>query len=135
MRNCLWHFCHSNPNEPRNLYDIHNFSSIQVIKIKLSDFGVGGQKASKDFLKKYFSAGLIFLVIKVSEKLFIVSESLSVVSDSLQPHGLYSPWNLQARILEWVAFPFSGDLPNPGVEPRSSVLQADSRQVKNPPVF
>ena len=36
-------------------------------------------------------------------------------------HGL-----LQARILEWVAFPFSGDLPNPGVEPRSPALQVDS---------
>ena len=23
-----------------------------------------------------------------------------------RPHGLYSPWNLQARILEWAAFPF-----------------------------
>ena len=33
---------------------------------------------------------------------------------------------LQARILEWVAFPFSGDLPNPGMEPRSPTLQADS---------
>ena len=36
-------------------------------------------------------------------------------------HGI-----LQARILEWVAFPFSRDLPNPGVEPRSPALQADS---------
>jgi len=36
-------------------------------------------------------------------------------------HGI-----LQARILEWVAFPFSGDLPNPGIEPMSSILQADS---------
>ena len=36
-------------------------------------------------------------------------------------HGI-----LQARILEWVAFPFSGDLPNPGIEPRSPALQADS---------
>ena len=36
-------------------------------------------------------------------------------------HGI-----LQARILEWVAFPFSGDLPNPGIKPRSSILQADS---------
>ena len=30
-----------------------------------------------------------------------LSKSLSVVSDSLRPHGLYSPWILQARILEW----------------------------------
>ena len=32
----------------------------------------------------------------------------------------------QARILEWVAFPFSRDLPNPGIKPRSPTLQADS---------
>ena len=42
-------------------------------------------------------------------------------------HGI-----LQARILEWVAFPFSRgssqprDLPNPGIKPRSPTLQADS---------
>ena len=33
---------------------------------------------------------------------FLESESCSVMSDSLRPHGI-----LQARILEWVAFPFS----------------------------
>ena len=35
-------------------------------------------------------------------------ESRSVVSNSLQPHGLYTVHGiLQARILEWVAFSFS----------------------------
>ena len=33
---------------------------------------------------------------------------------------------LQARILEWVVFPFSRDLPNTGIELRSPALQADS---------
>ena len=32
----------------------------------------------------------------------------------------------QARILEWVAFPFSGDLPNPGIKPRYPTLQVDT---------
>ena len=36
-------------------------------------------------------------------------------------HGIF-----QARILEWIAFPFSRDLPNPGIEPRSPTWQADS---------
>ena len=36
-------------------------------------------------------------------------------------HGI-----LQARILEWVAIFFLGDLPNPGVETGSPALQADS---------
>ena len=35
-------------------------------------------------------------------------------------HGI-----LQARILEWVAMPFSRDLPNPGIEPGSPALEAD----------
>ena len=33
---------------------------------------------------------------------------------------------LEAGILEWVAIPFSGDLPDPGIEHRSPALQADS---------
>ena len=33
---------------------------------------------------------------------------------------------LQARILKWVAVPSASDLPNPGIEPRSPALQADS---------
>ena len=36
-------------------------------------------------------------------------------------HGI-----LQARILEWIAFPFSRDLPNAGIKPRSPALRADS---------
>ena len=32
----------------------------------------------------------------------------------------------QASILEWLPFPSSGDLPNPGVKPTSPALQADS---------
>ena len=39
----------------------------------------------------------------------------------LSVHGI-----LQARILEWVAISFSGDLPGPGIKPRSPVLRADS---------
>ena len=34
----------------------------------------------------------------------------------------------QVRILEWVAFPSAGDLPNPAMEPRSSVLLVDYSQ-------
>ena len=42
-------------------------------------------------------------------------------------HGI-----LQARILEQVAFPSPGDLPNPGIEPRSPALQADSLPYEPP---
>ena len=73
-----------------------------------------------------------------------VSDSHSVVSDSLRPHERQAAsqgpeWGtppvtmnytvngiLQARILEWIAFPFSRGSSNPGIEPRSPTLQADS---------
>ena len=50
------------------------------------------------------------------------SEIHSVMSDSLQPMDYTVHGILQARLLEWVAFPFSGDLPNPGTELRSLAL-------------
>ena len=54
------------------------------------------------------------------------SESCSVALDSLQCHG-----TLQARILEeWVALPFSRDLPKPRIKPRSPALQVDSLPAK-----
>ena len=40
--------------------------------------------------------------------------------------GSSVPGILQARILEWVAIPFSRGSPNPWIKPRSSTLQADS---------
>ena len=98
---------------------------------------------------------------------FTIIESEShIVSNSLGPHGLHSPWNspgqntgvgslslLQGifptqgsnpglphckwilyqlshkgspRILEWVAYPFSSRSSDPGIEPGSPALQADS---------
>ena len=61
-----------------------------------------------------------------------VCVSGSVVSDSLQPHGLYSPPGsfiygiLQARVLEWVAIPFSRGSSQPGIKLGSPTLKADS---------
>ena len=42
-------------------------------------------------------------------------------------HGI-----LQARILKWLALPFSRDLPNPGIEPRSPALLVDSLPAEPP---
>ena len=42
-------------------------------------------------------------------------------------HGI-----LQARILKWLALPFSRDLPNLGIEPRSPALLVDSLPAESP---
>ena len=58
------------------------------------------------------------------------SECCSVMSNSLQPHGLYSPWNSPGQNTGvGEPFPSPGDLPNPGIKPCSPALQADSLPV------
>ena len=44
---------------------------------------------------------------------------------------------LQARILEWLPCPPSGDLPNPGIKPRSPALKADSllSELQEKPIY
>ena len=61
------------------------------------------------------------------------SQSHSVMSDSLTPHGLYSPCNSPGQN-PGVGEPSSppGDLPNPGIGPRSPALQADSLPAEPP---
>ena len=56
-----------------------------------------------------------------------VSESRPVVSDSLRPHGLYSPWNSPGQNTGVSSLSLlQGDLPDPGIEPGSPALEADS---------
>ena len=49
------------------------------------------------------------------------SESRPVVSNSLWPHGLYSPWNSPGQ--EWVAFPFSRGSSQPRDQTQVSCCQ------------
>ena len=53
------------------------------------------------------------------------------MSDSLGPHGLYSPWNSPGQNTG-VGSRSPGDLPNPGIKLRSPALQADSLPAKPP---
>ena len=58
-----------------------------------------------------------------------VVQSYPTVCDPMDytVHGI-----LQAITPEWVAFPFSRDLPNAGIKPRSPILQADSLPAEPP---
>ena len=59
------------------------------------------------------------------------SESHSVVANSATC-GLYSPQNSPGQKWSGQPFPSPGDLPNPGIEPRSPSLQADSLPAELP---
>ena len=48
------------------------------------------------------------------------------------PPGPSAHRDSQSRILEWIAMLSSGDLPDPGIEPVSTVLQVDSLPSESP---
>ena len=55
------------------------------------------------------------------------------MSGSLQPRGLYSPWNSPGQNTKVGSLSLlQGNLPNPGIEPRSPALQAGSLPAKPP---
>ena len=56
----------------------------------------------------------------------VESESLSVMSNSLGPHGLYSPWNSPGQNTGVGSLSLlHGIFPTQGLKPRSPALQAD----------
>ena len=68
-----------------------------------------------------------FICIFALRKWRFESESHLVVSDSLWPQGLDSPWNSPGQNTGMDSLSFlQGDLPNPGIKPWSPALQADS---------
>ena len=59
------------------------------------------------------------------------------MSDSLQPHGHQAPLSMGFSRKEYwsgLPFPSAGDLPDPGLEPRSPTLQADSLPTELPTI-
>ena len=69
---------------------------------------------------------MIFKILRVYQVL--VAQSCLTLCDpkACNPPGSSAHGILPARVLEWVAIPSPGDLPDPGIEPGSPALQADS---------
>ena len=64
------------------------------------------------------------LCVKSLQSCLTLSDLMYCSPPGSSVHGI-----LQARILEWVVMPSSGDLPDPGIEPEASevpALQLDS---------
>ena len=64
------------------------------------------------------------LKVKVTQSCVTLCNPMDCSLPGSSVHGIF-----QARVLEWrsgLPFPFPGDLPNPGIEPRSPALQADA---------
>ena len=58
---------------------------------------------------------------EVAQSCLTLSDPMDYSLPGFSIHGIF-----QARVLEWVAISFSGDLPDPGIKARSPVLQADA---------
>ena len=65
--------------------------------------------------------------VLVTQSCLILCDPMNYSLPGFSVHGI-----LQARILEWVAIPFSRGSSGPGIECRSPALQADSLQSEPP---
>ena len=81
-------------------------------------------KTISEYLSK---CDIVLSKVKVAQSCPILRDPMDYSPPGSSVHGIF-----QARILEWVAIPSPGDLPNPGTEPRSPVLQADSLLFRPP---
>ena len=68
-----------------------------------------------------FLKHILFLCVLVAQSCLTLCDPMGCILPDSSVHGI-----LQARILEWIAIPFSGDLSNPGIKPRSPTLQPES---------
>ena len=59
--------------------------------------------------------------VKLLSRVWLFATPWTVACQESSIHGIF-----QARVLEWVAFPSPGDLPDSGIEPGSPALQADA---------
>ena len=101
-----------------NFY-FHCLNSCHGSKWQMIEEKVNGQIWSPS---PWIFSFLISSILLISSSFITLwSKNRSVVSHSLRPHRLYRPeyWSGQP-------FPSPGDLPNPGIEPRSLALREDS---------
>ena len=80
----------------------------------------------------YFCVSTVFLPflkwkVKVPQSCPTICDPVDCSLPGSSVHGIFQAW-----ILEWVLFPSPGDVPNPGIEPRSPALQADSSPSEPP---
>ena len=77
------------------------------------------------FFMAIFFLSVIFLVKQytclVAQLCLTLCDPMDCGLPGSSVHGI-----LHLRTLEWVAMPSPGDLPNPGIKPRSTALQEDS---------
>ena len=108
--------------KPRNPY--HQTTTITVtvpvktlpLECKVRAPVFGSTLAPGDWLGHYCREK-----VSVTQSCLTLCNPMDCSPPDFSVHGI-----LQARILQWVGMPFSGDLPDLGIEPGSPVLQANS---------
>ena len=118
-----------------------------VVSSHTSQDGYYQKDKRKKIVGKYVEKGKLYAPLVRMKPLWKTAccavLSHSVVSDCLRPHGmqptrLLCPWRF-SRQEHWSGLPFPppGDLSNPGTEPRSPELPADSLPSEPPgkPIF
>ena len=89
---------------------------------------MGLQRVRHDWVTNMHTNTLKKVKLLVTQSCLTLWDSMDCSPPGSSIHGI-----LQARIMEWVAIPSPGDLPDTRIESRSHALQADSFLPSEPP--
>ena len=98
---------------------IHSMQTSFKIPDNFTIFPFSDLQAKMDFF--FFFCMCCAVLCLVARSCLTLCDPMDCSLPGSSVHGI-----LQARILELVVMPFPGDVPNPGIEPRSPALQVDS---------
>ena len=103
--------------ERRKILEMERKMNNLALNIQIMWLKFERDKRKKWHIRIFFGESLV----KVTQSCLTLCDPLDCSPTGSSLHAI-----LQARILEWVAIPFSRNLSNPGIEPKSPALEADS---------
>ena len=115
----LFFFIHLSPHKQYVYFHFGAIAKCRPVNVWLH---VGFKTLSSQRFLGVLLQNLIFLSVLVTQLCLTLCDP----TYGLQPARLLCPWNSPVKY--WSGLPFSspGDLPDPGIEPRSPALQVDS---------
>ena len=107
------------------------YSLIAVIKTSKIMLNISGMSGHLSLVPDPTGSVSSFSPLNICQLWICHSEIAQLCPTLCNPMGCSLPGSsvrgiFQARVLEWVSMSFSGDLPDPGIEPGSPALQADA---------
>ena len=121
LKNFIWFLIKLNLNSHVWLMSSILDSITVLIQPGLEDLGISESEVVLGFFLPSPKAEPTYSESEVAQSCPTLCDPMGCSPPGFSIHGIFQAW-----VLEWLPFPSPGDLPDPGIEPRSPALRADA---------